>query len=318
MKLFDRIQDSKRNIKESQKFNVSYELLKYIDQIKDRKNDKIFLMSIPTSLVASNESYFKDIFSNLIDFDKKFLDNSKKLILRNKVDIDDIFYISKLTYSIGDLVAYSLKYSSIENILNTFKEISEIDVFKEINGLRETLLDYGVEEWILNRRELNIGSVLKSLRELYEMRNIICHDFLSATHKLEIDSELIIDYILDTVLLQYSVDILCSEKIYEKLIPIGDKERKKHFESIINEKEKCLNKLYDELKNLFTSKQQIQNLEVNTKIFQKYLENDCENVHSFWLNKNDDDFLFIDTSVRHKIKLIDQRIKNIEQQIYSS
>ncbi|MFN0729596.1 hypothetical protein [Polaribacter gochangensis] len=318
MKLFDRIQDSKRNIKESQKFNVTSEVLKFIDKIKDRKNDKIFLMSIPTSLVASNESYFKDIFSNLIDYDKKFLDNSKKLMQRNKVDIDDIFHISKLSFSIGDLVAYSLKYSSIETILNTFKEISEIDVFKEINGLREILLDYGVEEWILNRRELNIGSILKNLKELYEMRNMICHDFLSATHKLEIDSELIIDYILDTVLLQYSVDILCSEKIYEKLIPNEYKERKNHFESIINEKEEYLNKLYNELKNSFTSKQQIQNLVENIKIFQKYLENDCENVHSFWLDKFDDEFLFIDTSVRHKINLLDQRIKNIEQQIYSS
>jgi len=318
MKLFDRIQDSKRHIKESQKFNVSYELLKFIDKIKDKENDKLFLMSIPTSLVAANESYFKDTFSNIIDFDKKFLDNSKKLIQRNKVDIDDVFYISKSSFSIGDLVAFSLKYSSIENILNTFKEISEIDIFKEINSLKETLLDYGVEEWILERRELNIANILKSLKELYEMRNIICHDFLSATHKLNIDSESIINYILDTVLLQYSVDILCSEKIYEKLIPIEDKERKKHFERIINEKNDFLNELYSVLKASFTSKQQIKNLENNIKIFQEYVENDCENVDSFWLDKNDDELFFVDTSLRHKIKLLDQRIKDIEQQIYSS
>lgn len=126
MSIFEKIRKSKDEIKYSQKLNVSSDIYNCIAELEKRKNDREFLMTIPVNIVASNESFFKETFSSLIDFDEEYLNNTKSLIKRNnvKIDIEDIFHITKSTFSLGDLIAYSFKYSSIESLYKTFTDIS--------------------------------------------------------------------------------------------------------------------------------------------------------------------------------------------------
>ena len=99
MSISDKIKKSKEEIKYSQKLNVSCDIYNLIWDLESRKNDREFQMTIPINIVASNESFFKETISSLIDFDEKYLNNSKALIKRNniKIDIEDK-YLQKLKF----------------------------------------------------------------------------------------------------------------------------------------------------------------------------------------------------------------------------
>lgn len=186
MSISEKIKESKDRIKNSQRLNVSSDIFNYISELEKRKNDKEFLATIPVNIVASNESFFKETFSSLIDFDEKYLNNSKSLIKRSnvKIDIEDIFHITKSTFTLGDLIAYSFKYSSIESLYKTFTEVSKLDLFRYSEELTEIIKEgFDLEDVINEERPIDKNRIFKNLIEVYEIRNVICHDYLSATHK---------------------------------------------------------------------------------------------------------------------------------------
>jgi len=320
MTVSEKIKKSKEEIKESQKNNVTSDIYNYTIDLKKRTKDKAFLTTIPVNIVAANESFFKETFSGLIDFHEKYLENSKTLIKRNgiKIDMEDIFHITKSSFSLGDLIAYSLKYSSIESILKTFEEISGINIFQDLKELNKMLDEFEMEHLVSDKRPLDKDRIFKNIKEVYEIRNIICHDFLSTTHKLNLTHKQVREYLLDTALLQDIITTICSEKIYSTKYPSGYKERIKDFNSIIKNKKHELNNLYKQLAKSFKTEAQHINLKKNIIAFDNYVESDAKHLIS-WFNDFEFTVLpFVDLELQHKIKLIDQRIKNIQDEINSS
>ncbi|MBW4362337.1 hypothetical protein [Flavobacterium taihuense] len=322
MSISDKIKKSKEEIKYSQKLNVSSEIYNLISDLENRKNDREFLMTIPINIVASNESFFKETISSLIDFDEKYLNNSKSLIKRNnvKIDLEDIFHITKEKFSLGDLIAYSFKYSSIESLYKTFTEVSDIDIFKNTVELTKTINEgFELEEVINENRPIDKNRIFKNLVEAYEIRNVICHDFLSATHKLILDPEKLKDFLMDTYVLQEIITIEISEKIYSKNIPNNFPDQIQHYNSIIEEKKQTLNNLYKVLENSFNSEEQFINLNKNKQEFEEFLKNDSKYVTSNFKDYEIDLFPFEVLTQTYSIKLIEQRIKNLTEEInYSS
>ncbi|MFZ2283074.1 MAG: hypothetical protein WAV86_04300, partial [Lutibacter sp.] len=79
--------------------------------------------------------------------------------------------------------------------------------------------------------------------------------------------------------------------------------------------------LYNELKESFDSKEKLKNFKKNINQFNSYMENECENIRLSWFNgsekENEQDFPFIlSHHLEYKIKLLNQRINNIQGQIY--
>ncbi len=290
--------------------NVTFELHQlYFDLIK-RTDDKHFQASIFVQIVSANESFFKESISSLINFNSKYLENSKTLVKRVgfKFELDDIFHISKSNISVGNLIAYSLKYSSIESILRTFQDISELDILNQLNEVEESIINDDTDPLVISKeRPLDKNRIIKNLKEVYEIRNIICHDFLAATHKLTFEIPKLIDYLLDAILLQNAVVYLCSDKIYSTLIPLDNEERIKYFQKIVEEKSGELDELYKlyekdinpRHKDLFKD---------SIKAFEKYLESDSKFIGG-------GESIFIDLALENKILLLDQRIKNMKDEI---
>jgi hypothetical protein len=320
MSISDKIKKSKAEIKHSQKLNVSYELFKILEELEDRKTDREFLMTIPVIIVSSNESFFKETISELIDFDEKYLNNSKSLIKKNniKIEIEDVFYLTKSSYTLGDLIAYSLKYSSIESFYKTFSEISNFNILDIKADLLEKFIeDYEEEEFINNDRTFDKNRIFKNIKEVYEIRNIICHDFLSATHKLNLDYETIKNYLIDNYIFQELTTFMLSEEIYSKSLPKNSEEAIEYYNSIIKDKTEILNNLYKIIRNELESEEQIKNFEINKKNFEVFLESDSNCVPNYY--RNIEDILFYDLCLEYKVKLLEQRIKNITDEInYSS
>lgn len=320
MSISDKIKKSKAEIKHSQKLNVSYELFKILMELEDRKTDREFLMTIPVIIVSSNESFFKETISELIDSDEKYLNNSKSLIKKNniKIEIEDVFYLTKSSYTLGDLIAYSLKYSSIESLYKTFSEISNFNILDIKDDLLEKFIEeYEKEEFINKERPFDKNRIFKNIKEVYEIRNIICHDFLSATHKLNLDYQTIKNYLIDNYIFQELTTFMLSEEIYSKSLPKNSEEAIEYYKSIIKDKTEILDNLYKIIRDDLESEEQIKNFEINKKNFEAFLESDSNCVPNYY--RNIEDILFYDLCLEYKVKLLEQRIKNITDEInYSS
>lgn len=320
MSISDKIKKSKTEIKHSQKLNVSYELFKILLELENRKTDREFLMTIPVIIVSSNESFFKETISELIDSDEKYLNNSKSLIKKNniKIEIEDVFYLTKSSYTLGDLIAYSLKYSSIESLYKTFSEISNFNILDIKDDLLEKFIEeYEEEEFINKERPFDKNRIFKNIKEVYEIRNIICHDFLSATHKLNLDYQTIKNYLIDNYIFQELTTFMLSEEIYSKSLPKNSEEAIEYYKSIIKDKTEILDNLYKIIRDDLESEEQIKNFEINKKNFEAFLESDSNCVPNYY--RNIEDILFYDLCLEYKVKLLEQRIKNITDEInYSS
>lgn len=320
MSISEKIYISKSKLIASQRDNVTAELLNIYDELKTRANDKHFALTIPVSIVSANESFFKEAVSSLINFDKKHLENSAALIKKSgtKFELEELFHLSKSYFSLGDLISYNLKYSSIESILKSFCTIAEIDILKELDGIKDELLELNIEDLISERRPFDKARVIKNLKEVYEIRNIICHDFLSTAHKLKINIGNLSDYLLDCALLQYATVLICSNKIYSARIPVDYEERKKFFQKEVDSREKELGVIYNEIRSSLKSEVQKQNLEANIEAFESFLNNDVTNIGRTWFCGSDSEIMFEDLGLEHKIKLLDQRIKILKDEINSS
>lgn len=313
MTTFEKIRKTKSGIKLSQSLNIPYELYLLYEELIKRPNDKFFQANIFIQIVASNESFFKETIASLINFNEKFLENSKSIVKRVgfKFELEDILNISKSTISLGDLIAFSLKYSSIESVLKTLNEISELDILNQIIEIESNLIDNDEEPLLISKeRPFDKNRIIKNLKETYEIRNIICHDFLSATHKLTFNFENIKHYLLDTILLQESIIFLLSEKAYSKYVPLDHKKRLIYYQNILEQKENELTNL-----NSITTKnleiERLKLFEKANKEFIKYLNADC----LFW---NGSDPIFPDLLLENKISLIDQRINYLKNEINNS
>lgn len=322
MAIFEKITKSKENINFIQSINISSELYNLIFEIEKRKDDNDYLLSIPILIVSSNESFFKELFSSLIDFDEFYLNNSKNLIKRNniKLDIEDLLFVTKSKFSLGDLIAYSLKYSSIESLFKTFKEISCVDIFEHKEYLTEIIDDgFELDDVINNERPIDNNRIFKNLKEVYEIRNIICHDFLSTKHKLNLEYNFLIECVKDSYVLQEIISIYCSEKIYSKDIPKDFGMQKDYYENKLNEKIKELDFYNNQFIQNFKGQDQEKNVLNNIKSFENYLENDSEYLTTYFTGLTEPlKMAFEPLKIQHKIKLINQRLKNIEEEIEHS
>jgi hypothetical protein len=322
MSISDKIKKSKEKIKYSEKINVSYNLYKLLNEFDEKKDDKNFLITIPINIVSSNESFFKEIISSLIDHEEKYLNNSKTLIKKNniRIDLEDIYHITKSNFSLGDLLAYSFKYSSFESIFNTFESVSNIKVFEKIEEVKKALIpELDIETSIDEKNFLDKNRLFKNLKEVYEVRNVICHDFLSTTHKLILEPEKIKEYLTDAYIFQELITFSLDVKVYSIDTPKTTQESIEYYNSIISERIKVLNSLYDKLRINFSTKKQEDNLQETKKCFENFLEFDSKNIPINFNNEGIEFTPFEDLGLIYKLKLINQRIKNIEDEInYSS
>lgn len=324
MPIVEKILKSKERLSHEQVINLTSDVYNSISILKKRKKDRAFLLTIPVMIVSANESFFKETFSNLIQSSEKYLTNSKHLIKRNNVkfEIEDYYNISKSKFTLGDLIAFSFKYSSIESLYKTFVELSEIDVFENVEELTKLIEEgFELEEFVNKERPIDRNRIFKNLKEVYEIRNIICHDFLSTNHKLKLEPQKLEEYLKDTYLLQELISIICSEKIYSSMIPNSFEGQVEYYNKVLVEKEALLQTYYQQFFNYLETDKQKKNLLNSNKAFEKYLDLDSKYLTSYFSDLDASLLPFEAARIAHKIKLIEQRIKNIEDEIeemYSS
>ncbi len=308
MSISERVIKTKMEASLHERLNISSKLSSYIEILKENKENPEFFKLIPTLIVASNESFFKEEISSLIDADKIYFENSKSLIRKENIkpDFNDILNISQENLTVGDLIAFSLKYSSIETIFSNLTAIAGIDVFAKYSEKPFSISDYIDDtEEILENTDIDRERIFKNLKEVYEIRHLICHDFLNSTNYLNLEFATVKSYLIDAYLFQSLTTFVFSEHIYMPL-------HSPNLSEELSSKTRILEEYYDELIKTFSEKTQVDQLEENKKVFNDYVLND---VLSFGqgFKKHDKDFPFEVLLNKHKLDLIEFRIKTIKK-----
>ena len=152
MKKTEQILKSKSGILESQRINVTSQLLRSYDELNSSKKDDALLELLPVRLVASNESFFKETFAEIINHSEKALERASSMLKRNniKITIEDVKHIQSKKFTIGDLISYSFSYSSIDTILKTFEDLTNIKVYEKLDNMKAFIKEMELHENLIN------------------------------------------------------------------------------------------------------------------------------------------------------------------------
>src|ERR1700723_1442459 len=130
----------------------------------------------PVAAIAAVESYFRWEIRRLVDAgDPRYVNNVRLDKLQLKLDHEVLFALQGKRVSIGELIAHSVRLSSVDAIGETMGLLLGGDFFTLVKDVRDPL----------ERRELGDGAarVLDSvdetfrvLKRAFEVRNIICHE----------------------------------------------------------------------------------------------------------------------------------------------
>lgn len=149
----------------------------------EKRNSEV-LKYFPVAIVACVEAYFKMAIKELVDKRRDLLPNAIQL-LKQKIDVDVAVSLDGNEITLGDLVAHSCSYSKFESIESCVSKIlgaSFSDELKNVqNRYRNTFFDEPLQP-ILDNPEKTFNSV----RKIYELRHIICHE-IASSHVFDYD-----------------------------------------------------------------------------------------------------------------------------------
>ncbi|XOV68272.1 MAG: hypothetical protein ACFHU9_03660 [Fluviicola sp.] len=309
MSISKRIIESKNGTSLSERLNISSKLYGYIINIDNRKNDLEYLKLIPTQIVASNESFFKETISSLIDYNQIYLENSKDLVKRSNIkpDLIDVLNVKKQNISLGDIIAYSLKYSSFDVIYSNLTSIASVDVFSAYDNAPFSIVEYiDLTDGILDDVKIDRSRIFQNLKDAYELRHVVCHDFLNSTIKQNFSFKKIKEYLIDCFLMQELTTIVLSEQIY---LPNSKVDYHKEIES----KNEIIEQLYKRLEAEFFEDVQFERLRVNKNLFAQFIEQDSVCFGHGFRDLSHKELPFDILIHEHKLKLLDMRINFIEK-----
>ncbi len=276
----DKIKEIK-SLKERKEFNTFWDFNKRLDYIYNAleeldgtkqyvKNE--LLKSIPTSLVATMESYFKSATTSIIDLDDVYRKNTEKYFNEKfKINYEYFDNLQRREITLGELVAHHLSFGNFDDLkLNFTKLLSKTDKPYDFLGSLTKFCpedkdgddedNYSIE--YISRS----GEICKSIQELYSIRNIICHEIGEG---LEIDEEKI-----ETIFYDTTVFLNHCDAYFKYLLFSTSLEDEKRNAKIA--KEKCIdkeNKLKDLISKITSKSWRYYGIDINPKDFNIVYEN---------------------------------------------
>lgn len=171
--------------KERRRYGTSHtELLSRIFQLEtafqhlDRADTEL-ARYFPVAIVACMEGYFKLAIAELIDSSDTFLTNASTLFgNKSKTDFETVKALAGKKLSVGELLAHTVSYSSLENINSA---LSAVIGAKFLTALKEThdRWDHEVNQKPMIPIIKDPDSVYANVNNIFLMRHIVCHELAS-------------------------------------------------------------------------------------------------------------------------------------------
>ena len=143
--------------------SLAGEFLHFHEELKSLKGHYKYITAeqvrwylVPTVTIC--ESFYKEIFAKYIDSSEVYLD---RIHTKDKpqVTLDDLIGISKKTFTIGELYAYTLKYNSISEIRKNYEIICGCDYVSKIETFNHSLRK--ADESEVARVKKNVKQIFK-------------------------------------------------------------------------------------------------------------------------------------------------------------
>lgn len=167
------------------------DLIQYHTEIEKLKDSRSFNSEYIrwnlVALVSILESFYKGLFAKYIDSGEPYMTRAKKLISSNlsELSLEAVIEITKKTYSIGELIAYSLKYHTLQSIRHSFEILCDCDYVEKLKGTDLVLDTYDNLEF--NRAKSSIEKIFSLLDTAYFKRNALVHEYPAVSVVVTID-----------------------------------------------------------------------------------------------------------------------------------
>ncbi|MFC4686619.1 hypothetical protein ACFO4P_06695 [Epilithonimonas pallida] len=135
------------------------------------------------NIVACSEALSRSLVKELIDNNESCFTNIKKINQFNnfKIDITILTAFQTKTITIGDLVAHALSYNNFEDITSNINNLRDSDIIEELKKFQRKYLYERFNE-VLNIFKNNPNAIIKSVKEIFKLRHILCHEYANNIH----------------------------------------------------------------------------------------------------------------------------------------
>jgi hypothetical protein len=158
------------------KFNQRYDLLikslEFInkEEVSSSINGIELRKYYPIAIIACLEDYMRLIVKDLIDYGEPYVSNLSKL---ENIDLklDVLIQMKKKNITIGEIIAHTLPFSSIDHIFNALSKIGGDELLRKIKTEINELTEKGNTD-VAN----NYDDICKLICEAFRLRHIYAHE----------------------------------------------------------------------------------------------------------------------------------------------
>lgn len=217
MHIITKIKDVKERIRNLYPSFLISDLESLKIDLINNKSENEFIKYVPIAVVACYETFFKIIFAEFIDHGEPYLTNTYKLQYERKIEIDykTIMALHGKKLSLGDLFAFSLKYSTFDTIKSNFAIIlgENKDLFKELENISTfDLYDKSKQDEDILLIKSKIDEIVKDVYKIYNFRHIYSHEF-NSSNRITVDDA--IKLINSAILFLKAIERLMWDTIYK-------------------------------------------------------------------------------------------------------
>lgn len=189
--------------------------LDHIDKLLDKSKEcqsvefDEFYKYLPIACVTAMESFSRTTIKSLIDKGGDYFDNLSGLIptLSIKIDFEILSSLQKQQFTLGEFISHLLPCNNLNDVNKNLSIILGFDFLEKIREFKdESSLHYGEDDF--NKLNKGFGNIISSVKRIFELRHIYCHEPLGVD---SIDrSELAAHYDNFKFFLNYCSNYACS------------------------------------------------------------------------------------------------------------
>ncbi|WP_405199121.1 hypothetical protein [Christiangramia sp. LLG6405-1] len=149
-----------------------------IDNIENN-NSQEMINFIPVQIVALFQSHFREVIIDLIDNEKVSLSEIETLTKTKniKFDVRTLKALKENKFTLGELISHLFSFNNLNDANQVLSTLLKKDFLNELKGFEYQKVNKDENLNIENILKDKFGEIIKSLDEVFRLRNIICHEY---------------------------------------------------------------------------------------------------------------------------------------------
>lgn len=145
-------------------------------------------------IVSVFESFYKELFAKYIDYGEPYLERAGDMVkARDAISAEALIGLSKKSFSIGDLFAYSLKYNSLTEIRRNYQVLCSCDYLEKLKSFDFEMTRQDRPE--IERAIPVLPEIFSSLGKVFVLHHSLVHEYPAMNVSVTLEELLVyLDY----------------------------------------------------------------------------------------------------------------------------